>query len=182
MNRAEFDTLFETEFLNRLKPLGFAYSGRSVFLRESLNAIALIRLGGRFSQPSAASWVLCFRHSFLRSCKDAQQLSGIGEVFDYPFKFCPEALAKTQSTAWRYAPRNLNYDYETFDYAAQSSTSVTNRLAALAEFVKSAFIPWTISMTPIRVRDEIARNGQRAWIEKIWLEDYDRFLSGEVAV
>ena len=181
MNRAEFNSIFESEFLSRLKPAGFAVSGKHVFLRDGVNMTALIRMGGKYALLPSISWVLCFRHTFLRNNKDTEIPKGIGDVFDYPFKFCPEALMKIPSSKWSYTPRNLNYDREEFDYEKETSRQVSPRLNKLADFLISEFVPWTWSMTPERVQKEILQRGEQAWIEKIWLEDYDNFLNGKIS-
>ena len=80
MNRAEFNSIFESEFLSRLKPAGFAVSGKHVFLRDGVNMTALIRMGGKYALLPSISWVLCFRHTFLRNNKDTEIPKGIGDV------------------------------------------------------------------------------------------------------
>jgi hypothetical protein len=182
MNRAEFNSVFKSEFLNRLKPAGFAVSGKNVFLRDGVNMTALIRMGGKYAWLPSISWVLCFRHTFLRNNKDTQIPKGIGDVFDYPFKFCPEALMRISSSKWNYTPQNLNYGREEFDYEKESSLQVSRRLNKLADFLVSEFVPWTRSMTPDRAQKEILQHGEQAWIEKIWLEDYANFLNGKTPV
>jgi hypothetical protein len=169
--------MFENEFLSRLKSMGFAVSGKHVFLRENLNMTALVRLGGKYQLTSPISWVLCFRHTFLRATRDLRILTGVGDVFDYPFKFGPERLMTIPKTMWFYVPRNLHYDHEDFAPQEQSQAKVSQRLVKLADFLVSEFIPWTRKMTPERVEKEILKNGEQAWIEKVWLEDYEGFLS-----
>jgi hypothetical protein len=181
MNRAEFNAAFESEFLNQLKPAGFAVSGKHVFYRDEVNMTSLIRLGGKYALLPSVTWVLCFRHTFLRNNKDVQIPKGVGDVFDYPFKFCPEALIRIPSSKWSYMPRNLNYDREEFAFEKESNVQVAKRLNKLADFLVSEFLPWTRTMTPDRARKEIIQHGEQAWIEKIWLEDYDNFLNGKVS-
>ena len=180
MNRAEFNSIFEDEFVERLKPFGFAISGKNAFLREGANMTALIRMRGKYSLAPCIYWVLCFRHTFLRDHNDLKVPTGVGQVFDYPFKFCPAALMRKPMAEWSYDRQTANFRMEEFHYEKQSRSQIVRSLAGLADFLASKFVPWTRSMTPERAQKEICQNGEEAWIEKVWLEDYENFLSGKI--
>jgi len=79
--------------LDRLGPLGFRNIGKTIALFDRLNTVALIRIGGKRSQPGRIHHILCFRHSFLRDNLDQKVPTKVSlQPSDYPYKFLPSHL------------------------------------------------------------------------------------------
>jgi hypothetical protein len=181
MKRPEFDTLFQSEVGQTLAALGFRHSGKSLHLFAHVTHVALIRLGGRFSTPGSAAWTLCFRHTFLRELTDLRVVTDANLATEhYPFKFTPSELMEHRSEM-RYYSRLLRFDYDRFDYSGASTVNVQERLGRLTAFLRERFVPWAVSITPEAAREQIQHYGTGAWAEKIWIEDYDRFMQAHRA-
>jgi hypothetical protein len=124
MDKVDFDNLFHAKADKMLGPLGFQFFGQSLVLHDEIRTVNLIRLGGKMSVPGGISHLLCFRHSFLRDMKGQVPSRPANEVHDYPFKFLPSVLMMTPQESWRYRPRNLNYDHDTFEFRGLSPETV----------------------------------------------------------
>jgi hypothetical protein len=181
MELPEFDRVFDAEVVQALAPLGFVASGKSVHLLSGFSLVSLIRLAGRFSIPGSAVWTLCFRHTFLRELTDLRVVSGTGLATEhYPFKFTVSELMEGR-TEMRYLSRLLHFDYDRFEYAGLDSGDVRDRLSSIAKFIGGRFVPWALVLSPELACEQIQRYGSGGWAEKIWIEDYERFMETQKA-
>ena len=96
------------------------------------------------------------------------------DVFDYPYKFKPLEDAEK---ALVYRPQNLRYDYERFQWENAKESIVVQKLDRIASFVEDSFLPWAQIMPLVKARSEIEKNGEDAWCERLWIEDYTARLS-----
>jgi hypothetical protein len=179
MYKTEFDKAFDELVSEPLAKIGFQARGKSLLLFDRLNTVGLIRFGGRRSLPGTIAHVLCFRHSFLRDRSERVLSVPASEPFDYPYKFDVSALPSLPVLSWRYSPRNLNYPISRFAWQGRVQSDVEERLKALSDFLSGTFVPWSLSMTPQRVLAQIERYGENAWCERLWIEDYRRYLSDQ---
>jgi hypothetical protein len=122
-------------------------------------------------QRGAITHVACFRHNFLRDLNEVVPSAVSTEVFAYPFKFLPlEASAIPE-----YQPMNLNFETESIDYSGSPSVVVA-RLISLRTQIIHNHLPSAKKFSPSRALDQIRRNGEGAWIEAVWIEDYERHI------
>jgi hypothetical protein len=179
MTTQEFDRLFDTEVASRLVPLGFrrrGKNGKTLDLLDGIMLVSLLRLGGRLMMPGSAVWTLCFRHTFLRELNELKVVKGVSGLFTehYPFKFTPSELMEGRRELRYHA--ELNWQYDRFMYEGVPGAQVQAQLRALAEFIGGRFVPWARSLTPSDAREQLRQLGSGRWDEKIWTEDYDRYL------
>jgi hypothetical protein len=176
MTTVEFNVLFESEVVVPLLEAGFKCRGKTLYWRDDERCLSLIRMGGRMQRPGAITYVACFRHNFLRDLNEVVPGPVSTEVFSYPFKFLPsEARAIPE-----YHPMNLNFETEIIDYSGTLST-VSDKLVSLRTQMIHNHLPSAKQLSPARVLDQIRRNGEDAWIEALWIEDYERHLSNTQA-
>ncbi|MBN9689577.1 MAG: hypothetical protein J0M24_05010 [Verrucomicrobia bacterium] len=175
MNADEFAAIFDTEVRHPLATAGFRSSGKSLFHTDGFGCLSLIRLGGRLAAPGGISHVLCFRHTFLRTLDETTPRGFVSEVFAYPYKFLLADFSATKPPPYR--PRNLNYDYDRFEFDGISAAMLRDRLRHLRSTLIERAVPWVRRVSPRLAADEIRRHGEDAWIERIWLLDYSAHLS-----
>jgi hypothetical protein len=128
-------------------------------------------MGGLMQRPGMITHVACFRHNFLRNLNAVVPSSVSTEVFDYPFKFLPLQACGIQD----YRPKNLNFETEFIDYNG-SSSAVLAQLVSLRTQMVHNHLPSAKKLSPVRALDQIRGNGEGAWIEALWIEDYERHL------
>jgi hypothetical protein len=179
MTSPEFDQLFDEEVVKRLSPLGFrprGKNGKTLDLLDGITLVSWLRLAGRLSVPGSAAWTLCFRHTFLRELNELKTVTGVSGMFteQYPFKFRPSELMEKRREL-RYQPQ-LNWEYDRFTYESLSPAEGRRDLSALAAFVADQFVPWARSISPTAAREQLCKFGSQRWDEKIWIEDYDRYI------
>jgi hypothetical protein len=86
-------------------------------------------------------------------------------------------LQGVDTARWRYAPQNLRYSHDTFDWHGKDPQVVRAWLGDLADFIVNLFVPWTRSMTPRRALEHLVQFGEQAWCERLWIEDYTQHLA-----
>ena len=171
MTTEEFNALFESEVVVPLSEVGFKVRGKTLYWRDEERCLSLIRMGGRMQRPGAISHVACFRHNFLRDLNEVVPSAVPTEVFAYPFKFLPlEASAIPE-----YHPTNLNFKTESVDYSG-SASALLDMLVSLRTQMIHNHLPSAKKLCPSRALDQIRRNGEDAWIEALWIEDYERHI------
>lgn len=176
MTSAEFTELFEIEVVNPLVTAGFQNRGKMLYWIDDERCLSLIRIGGRLQRPDAITHVACFRHSFLRDLNESIPYPISTEVFAYPFKFSPLA----SSAIPEYTPQNLSFETESIGYSG-SISEVQGQLITLRTQMIHNHLPSAKHFTPERALDQIRRNGEKAWIESVWISDYERHLENKQA-
>ncbi|MBF7073492.1 hypothetical protein ISG33_08805 [Glaciecola sp. MH2013] len=170
MEKSEFDALFESEVANKA---GFVKSGKSVYFKNEIHTIALMRLGGRMAAAGSISYLICCRHSFLRNADEIIPEKLEKDVFAYPIKIKPTEVKKGLfGLGIKYTPKNLNFDFEVFTYSNKSEVEVKQYLAKVSKAV-DLIKEWFINQPPSKLAFQISTNGTNSWIEKLWIEDYE---------
>ncbi len=161
--------LIEKPLLSR----GFKASGKTLYTENNECTLALIRLGGRKSSPGTICHTFCFRHSFLRNLNKEFPKKFEKEVFAYPIKFEPSKISSIGKEGWRYIPTNLNYPTERIDFSKKKENHLIAELKQLQSDLLEAcgFLPKILKSEVMEY--QIRENGEDAWIERIWLEDYE---------
>jgi hypothetical protein len=171
MTTEEFNSLFESEVVIPLSEAGFKTHGKTLYWSDDERCLSLIRMGGRMQRPGAITHVACFRHNFLRDLNEVIPSAVSTEVFAYPFKFLPlEASAIPE-----YRPMNLNFETESIDYS-ESDSAVVDRLVSLRTQMIHNHLPSAKKLSPSRALYQIRQNGEDAWIEALWIEDYEHHI------
>jgi hypothetical protein len=173
MTTQEFNELFEIEVVAPLLEVGFKSRGKLLFWKDEVSCLSLIRMGGRFLCPNAITHVCCFRHNFLRELNEQIPNPVSTEVFAYPFKFLPLET----SAIPEYHPMNLSFETESIDFSG-SASNVAERLVSLRVQMIHNHLPSAKLRTPELALEQIRRDGENAWIERLWIEDYERHLEG----
>jgi hypothetical protein len=94
------------------------------------------------------------------------------DPFDYPFKFLPAGF----SGNIEYSPQNLRYGYEQLSFESRDASAVEQDLHKLAFTLKST-VSLAADLTAASVREQIARLGEGAWCEQMWIEDCERYMT-----
>ena len=123
-------------------------------------------------RPNAIAYIAAFRHNFLRDLNEKIPSRITSEVFAYPFKFLP---LKSNSIP-RYRPQNLNFESEYIEYN-EKAPDVLSQLASLRSKILDNHLPSAMDLTTEKAFEQIRDNGESAWIESIWLEDYEQHFS-----
>jgi len=176
MNKVNFEEMFENALADDLVEMGFKSYGRSLSYSEEKNNISLIRLGGRKAAPGQISHLLCFRHTFLPNLNDYVPTKFESEVFSYPIKLKPSSLAKNEEFSLRYCPQNLNYRYESFDFLIASDEEVEHYLQDVNRSIRK-LLDWCSESRVKWLENQIKKNGENAWVERMWLESYELYMS-----
>jgi len=74
-----------------------------------------------------------------------------------------------------YRPKNLNFETECIDYSG-SASAVLDQLVSLRTQMVHNHVPSAKKLSPARALDQMRGNGEGAWIEALWIEDYERHL------
>jgi|GEM_PF-2671653 len=171
MDKQSFDSKFKNIITSPLFELGFQESGNSLFMADAQNALSLIRLGGKMASSGGIAHVLCFRHSFLPNLDEAIPVGFEKEVFSYPIKLRPQKVKGILGTKINYVSSNLNFDYEKFEFENKTDIEVDKYLRTVLEATK-ILIAWAENNPPSVLAKQIEKNGESAWIEKMWLAAY----------
>jgi hypothetical protein len=139
--------------------------------------LALLRLSLKSSGfLRETHFVVCVRHSFLRTLDKVPPKRFLTEPNEYPFKFRVSELSQEMHRGWRYSPCNLgHWKYDTIRFG--DLTDATPPLDDIRYRITSYGIAWMDRLTPAEALNQLKRNGEEAYCEKIWIEDYEAFLS-----
>ena len=176
MNADEFSPIFDGEIRHPLSAAGFRSYGKSLFLVEDSGCLSLIRLGGRMTSPGQISFVLCFRHTFLRTLEEKVPKGFVSEVHAHPYKLLLADFRDARSLP-EYRARNLAYEWDRLPYDGVPVSMLRRQLGEVRFTILERAVPWARALSPRRANDEIRKHGEEAWIERIWLQDYEKFLA-----
>jgi hypothetical protein len=174
MEKVDFERLFDAEMAGPLASLGFRAVGRSLHAIVGDAEVALIRLGGRMAGlPGAINHLLCVRKVWLRTLDDRVPEKFVREPFSYPFKLRPSLIQKGKDL--RYKPQNLNYSYDTLEFATESSgeasAEVREELQEVRSVIAERVVPWASALSAKELLKELKKRGESAWIERLWIDD-----------
>jgi hypothetical protein len=184
MEKVDFERLFDEEMAAPLASLGFRAVGRSLHAIVADAEVALIRLGGRMAGlPGAINHLLCVRKVWLRTLDDCIPDKFVREPFSYPFKLRPSSILKDRGL--RYTPQNLNYSYDTLEFATEipgvASAEVREELQELRSVIAERVVPWASALSAKELLKELKKRGEGAWIERLWIDDCQQRIAPAAA-
>lgn len=149
------------QFLETLRSSDWTVPNRSFACKTHYGIwqIAFIRMGGRCQSPGKVTFVICVRSTNLRNLEQEHREIE-KEPHSYPFKLTIDEIGKQR---FEYQCKMNNYEMSEIGIADDWS----NVLRALE--VSSP--TWLVSYSQSALAQEIAKNGEDSYIEKIWLED-----------
>jgi hypothetical protein len=113
------------------------------------------------------------RKVWLRTRDERVPEGFVREPFDFPFKLRPLLLQKRRD--FRYRPQNLNYVYDTLEFVTDgpggSSTEVREEVREVHSAIAERVVPWASSLPVKALLNGLKKNGEGAWIERLWIED-----------
>jgi hypothetical protein len=173
----EFNQQYENVLTLPLVKIGFYAHGQSLFCVKNEIVFALLRLsvkGSGFLRET--HFVVCVRHSFLRTLEKDPPRRYLTEPSEYPFKFRVSDLRQEMRKEWHYSPCNLgHWKYDTIRFG--DLTDATSRLDDMRHQIAEYGMAWMERLNPAEALNQLKRYGEDAYCEKIWIEDYEAFLS-----
>ena len=171
MNAAKFNAQIEETLGRLLNSAGFSASGRDYVREERDSQLVLLRFGGsKFANACQfVRFVLGFRHTFLRDVWEKVPEGLPGQISDYPFRICPSELRSEAWRRWMYK-FELNARYDEVEYGRLDDA--TQLLTRMGETITTSGIEWSRQFTPSRSLEMLQHQPQRAFVERLWIEDY----------
>jgi hypothetical protein len=183
MNAAQFNGIYESAVVAPLTARGFVRRRRSLFYSANNAVLALLRFetkaGGLLQ---ATNFIVCIRHTFLRELSSETVPEPLVEGIDnFPVKERPSTLSPALVQSWRYRPINLGVrsdDYDTLEYGRTNDLEETHgRLTGLSRNVLAGGMALLERLSADELVRQLKEHGENAWCERLWIEDYERFLS-----
>jgi hypothetical protein len=139
----------------------------------SLSSVTLI---SGHPLPRAHFFSVCIRHHFLRDLDKRPCERFATSINDYPFKLQPSKLYPDFfRSRWHYEPCNLgHWPQDRIEFATASN--VEPELERICDLVHTVGTSWLRFLEPVEAHRQILQYGESAYCEKIWLEDYKRFI------
>lgn len=99
----------------------------------------------------------------MRNTEEVVPKGFVNNPFDYPVKMEPKEIISFDQKSWRYASRLLNYPY---GYLASQKDC-----DKLVKAIETRILPWARDLDQVSWIHEIQTQGERGWIENLWIED-----------
>jgi hypothetical protein len=176
MNKEQFEELFDEFVSEPLKGAGFIRKGTSLYCVDGITQVALRRGGGRLSGPGTISFIVCFRHTFLRD-----KYESIPKVESILPECCPWVFGTDSiinGSFWQFDPSKLmSLPYERLVYDRKSDLEITSYFQNLELAVTSKFLPWALAKTPESALSDMSKYTEKWWVARLWAEDYKNYLN-----
>ena len=184
MKSAEYHNLLDALVAQPLRSEGWIQERRRLCRRSGHSVAALLVVGSKFSSLGQfVQYTLCFRHDFLRTLEMIPARGLLTEPDEYPIKIAPSGasqyLRKGRLRGWAYTPVNLGVrdrEYDTIPYGELSPEAVERELVILRSVLQEFVPAFQEFFTPEEAVRQLRRNGEGAYCERIWIEDYEAFL------
>ena len=149
------------QFLETLTSNDWTVPNRSFAYRTLGNGwqIAFIRMGGKFQKPRKVTFVVCVR------CADLRNIDGERNEIEkgphsYPFKFTLDDIRK----------RRFNYQCQLNSYE-MSDFGMADDWSEILRAIEITIPAWLDTYSQAALAEQIAKNGEDGYMEKIWLDD-----------
>ncbi|MCU6795115.1 hypothetical protein OB236_23685 [Paenibacillus sp. WQ 127069] len=183
MNAANFNLLYEEIVINTLQAHGYFPKGQSLFITKGTMVAALLRSSFRGEQ--ATDIIFCIRHAFLRDHVTLTTKNVyLKDAVDYPFRFSIIKFTEKDLFAVKYTPINysrarLEMTFESIYYGdtdAEDTKEITDQLEIMTDNIIKYGPQIMNLLSPKKSCGYISQNNRGAWIEKVWLEDYENHI------
>ena len=180
MDAKEFNCQYEDLLVGPLRNIGFRINRKSLSYTKDQTVLALIRFQMKFSGLTQGThFLLCVRHAFLRTLEKEPATKFLSAASEYPFKLLVSKLSQNIRETWHYQPINLGArDYDTVLFGELIDASAI--LSEMREKITNFDLVWMEYLTPTKALKQLRKYGEDAYCEKIWIEDYEAFLSERV--
>ncbi|MBK6895688.1 MAG: hypothetical protein IPH06_03740 [Alphaproteobacteria bacterium] len=176
MKAIQFNLCFDAYFAAPLIGVGFVRDKNNFVLEDGQTQLVIKRWHGKFSNAcQCTNLSLLLRHKFLRNL-EKEQVSGYPKLIsDYPVKE-KISVFRFSRFSWRYRPQNLGIrEYDEVEYGR--ADDIKNILFPLVNKIKKDGLELSRYLKPEVLYRQIKKNGENAYCENIWLEDYEFYLS-----
>jgi hypothetical protein len=177
MNAAEFNAIYDGTIVQPLVAAGFVEKGTNLFLFENSGIFALIRHRNKWSSLTQSTLLtICVRYRFLRNLEKQPCDQFSKSINDYPFKFQPSKLSLDFSQkGWHYISCNLgHWPEDKIEFG--EDRIVKSKIEGIRDSILLLGSQWLKVLKPETAYHQILQYGESAYCEKIWLEDYKRFI------
>jgi hypothetical protein len=165
----EFNQQYENVLARPLVKCGFQARGQSLFCVKDKAVLALLRLSLKSSGfLRETHFLVCVRHSFLRTLEKVPPKRFLTEPNEYPFKFRVSELSQEMHRGWRHSPCNLgHWKYDTIRFG--DLTDATPPLDDIRYRITSYGIAWMDRLTPAEALNQLKRQARRHIVKRFGL-------------
>lgn len=172
MTKAEFELIFDNCFSQPLIESGFERRGMSLFYNHGVNQIGLIRGAGRLSVPGVVSFILGFRHSFLRDNLGNTPKKQAGAAEHYPWLMGLDELS-TQKDQWIFSPeKSSQFPFKKIYYDNLKPSDLKDYFLTRSKLIVEDYLPWVLSIELDQAQQSMQSFASDWWIARQWEEDY----------
>ena len=163
---ADFDLLFDSLVVEPTASAGFQRWGSGLWFEVGGLRAALLRTELRHTWPFA--FTLVVGHTCLRNFV-GQTSARSRNVSEWPIKVRPSQAPELATAGWRYRPYNLGR----YPQDRMTAGEVQSQLAAIERGLSATFPAIVDQLTHTLMVEQLKRNGEQAWCEMRWIEDYE---------
>jgi hypothetical protein len=177
MDSQQFNQQYEGMVVQPLIQIGFQRHGKCLSVIKDQTVLALLRFQMKGSAlVRQTHFLLCIRHLFLRTLEKEPANEFLSKANEYPFKLPVSKLSKDILRTWHYEPINLGpREYDTIHFGDLSDAG--GILENMRDRIVHSGLGWMEYLTPAEALRQVKRYGEDAYCERIWIEDYQRFLN-----
>jgi hypothetical protein len=177
MNAKQFNRQYEDLLVEPLGKIGFRAHGQCLSYTKDQSVLALLRFQSRGSgMLRRTHFLLCIRHAFLRTLEKELPTKFLTNASEYPFKLPVSNLSQGMLKSWHYEPINLGpRNYDTIYFG--DLTDASEILSVMRDRIMHFGTAWQELLPAGEALEQVKQYGENAYCEKIWIEDYEVFLS-----
>src|SRR6266850_6550111 len=173
MKADKFNDQFEKLFVRPLLSAGFTQGRNCLFFVKEPTALMFLRHRNKWSALCQDTYfTVCVRHTFLRDLNTLMQ-----PIYDYPFKIEPSRMVPDFfHCGWHYESFNEIGRWPKDEIAYGGMRDARAALDRLRSAVMDIGRSWLEFLQPAEAYRQIRSYGKSDYCEKLWLEDYEKYL------
>jgi hypothetical protein len=174
MDAKAFNAQVDLILRPKMERSGFRMIKACFIRQDDFGQLVLLRYGG--SKYSSACqftrFMLCFRHSFLRDVWEnlPAPMTILDQVSSYPFRIKPSDLSAPTALDWRYHFKLNPDEYDQVDYGQMATAE--GLLDEMADNVRTHGLAWASRLTPETGLLKIVAENSGAFVDRLWIADY----------
>jgi hypothetical protein len=123
------------------------------------------------------SFIICFRHQFLRNNNKQIPQRETFYAEDCPWVLNLDDLLKGKKK-WAFEPHKLmNLPFQRIDFCEKSEKEIETKFKKIAKKIEKEYLPWCHSVNPEIALTEMKKKSEDWWVARLWQEDYEAFLN-----